>query len=444
MLSSIDLQGADIAPFRRESADGGSAPGDTAGGFAALYSSARGSALPGTGNDLPEAETLSATAWPGDETAAAVDGALMSPPLFPPVALETAESAATQPVMPSLPGGGQAGDGQAATAVAQAVKQAQASGDLPLGTAAAAVATVDATTVGAAPRPPEASTPANAMPAAATELRPPQAALASSPLASPVVDKALATRRAGDVSSAVRTALAARGAPDAETLSPNGREQARLPQAELPATIGGKQELLTARAAGARMDNMRAEVPDATLKPLAATPLMETPLAATPPGAAFSLSGTATAPPAPASALPAAINVPVADPGWGEALGERVLWMAGRQMQTAEVRMNPAELGPLTVSVKVDDHTAQISFNAQHPATREAIEQALPRLREMFAAEGLTLTDTSVGEQGLRQDGDGKGAAFVDDPAAADVEDIDGAAPAAPQRVLQGLVDTFA
>lgn len=108
----------------------------------------------------------------------------------------------------------------------------------------------------------------------------------------------------------------------------------------------------------------------------------------------------------PAPVVPAAISVPVSDDGWADALNERVMWMAGKSIQKAEIRMNPAEMGPIRVEVSVTDDVATVTFNAQHALTRDAIELAIPRLREMLNENGLSLahngvadTDAQGGEQ---------------------------------------------
>lgn len=97
------------------------------------------------------------------------------------------------------------------------------------------------------------------------------------------------------------------------------------------------------------------------------------------------------------------IPTSVRDSAWGEQVGQRVLMMAGNRMHTAEIRLTPAELGPLRVQVSVDDGAANVTFHAQHAVTREAIEQALPRLREMLAENGLSLGQANVGEQGVAE-----------------------------------------
>jgi flagellar hook-length control protein FliK len=101
-----------------------------------------------------------------------------------------------------------------------------------------------------------------------------------------------------------------------------------------------------------------------------------------------------------AAAPSAPVPVPVGHPGWDQALGERVVWLATHQMQTAAIHLNPPELGPIEVRIQVSDSQASISFGAPHAAVRAAIEGALPRLREMLGASGLHLADVNIGRHG--------------------------------------------
>jgi flagellar hook-length control protein FliK len=80
--------------------------------------------------------------------------------------------------------------------------------------------------------------------------------------------------------------------------------------------------------------------------------------------------------------------------------------------QRAELRLNPSELGPIQIqlSVSAQANTADISFSAVHGLTRESIERALPELREMLQAQGLSLGQTGV-SGGQQQPGDGRDSA---------------------------------
>ncbi len=139
------------------------------------------------------------------------------------------------------------------------------------------------------------------------------------------------------------------------------------------------------------------------------------------------------------------ISVPVRDAAWAEQIGERVLLMAGKQMTSAEIRLTPAELGPLRVQVSVDDGAANVTFQAQHAVTREAIEQALPRLRELLAENGLSLGQASVGEQGVAEGKRDEHANPADAAPGEAVEGDESGESAEPRRVVasDSLVDTF-
>ena len=92
------------------------------------------------------------------------------------------------------------------------------------------------------------------------------------------------------------------------------------------------------------------------------------------------------------------------NPAWAQGLGERVQWMIQQNIQGAEIRLNPPELGALEVKLQLSgDQTTQIHFTSPNGSVREALEAAIPRLREMFAETGLTLGDVNVSHQSLAE-----------------------------------------
>ena len=135
-------------------------------------------------------------------------------------------------------------------------------------------------------------------------------------------------------------------------------------------------------------------------------------------------------------------------PEWEGALGQRVVWMAGLQHQVAELQLNPPHLGPLEVRLNLSDGQASVSFVSQQPAVREAIETALPRLREMLADNGISLGNVMVGaesfaqqrEQAQAKPGNGPHDRDVSADAAATLAGISGS----PARRGHGLLDLFA
>lgn len=110
-------------------------------------------------------------------------------------------------------------------------------------------------------------------------------------------------------------------------------------------------------------------------------------------GSAF--AGTSTAGTIANSPLGASVN----GQGWNQAVGERVVFMARNGIQRADVRLHPQNLGPLDIRVSVQNDQASVTFNVQNASTREAVEQALPRLRELFEQQGMDLVDVDVSDQ---------------------------------------------
>ena len=105
-------------------------------------------------------------------------------------------------------------------------------------------------------------------------------------------------------------------------------------------------------------------------------------------------------------AFQASIALPVNSPAWPEQLSS-TLARFSQTRSTAEgdhrieLRLHPAELGPLSINLRLGEHGAQAQFFSAHPQVRHAVEQAIPQLREALAEQGIQLGDTSVGSQGF-------------------------------------------
>jgi flagellar hook-length control protein FliK len=98
-----------------------------------------------------------------------------------------------------------------------------------------------------------------------------------------------------------------------------------------------------------------------------------------------------------------AITKPLSHPEWNKDLGERIVWMGSRAIPSAEIRLNPQYLGPISVRVDVADNQATVVFTAQHAATREALEASIPKLREMMGAQQVDLVEVNI-SQGTASD----------------------------------------
>ncbi|HRY14324.1 MAG TPA: flagellar hook-length control protein FliK [Candidatus Competibacteraceae bacterium] len=94
---------------------------------------------------------------------------------------------------------------------------------------------------------------------------------------------------------------------------------------------------------------------------------------------------------------------------WGRALGHQLNWMVNHRMQEAEIRVNPPQLGPLEVRMSLHQNQTSVTFFCHDAAVREAIESAIPRLREMLDSQGIFLNQAQVSDQSLARQQAGSG-----------------------------------
>ncbi|HUW27681.1 MAG TPA: flagellar hook-length control protein FliK [Sulfuriferula sp.] len=81
---------------------------------------------------------------------------------------------------------------------------------------------------------------------------------------------------------------------------------------------------------------------------------------------------------------------------WDQALGQKIVWMVAGAQQSASLTLNPPDLGPLQVVLHVSNDQANATFIAAQPEVRQALEAALPRLREMMGDAGIQLGQSTV------------------------------------------------
>lgn len=101
------------------------------------------------------------------------------------------------------------------------------------------------------------------------------------------------------------------------------------------------------------------------------------------------------------------ITVPFDDPRFRDALSERVQWLVREGIQSAELTLHPQDMGPIRIEMSIDGAAASIDFAATQADTRAAIEQSLPRLRDLLADQGLQLSGTKISADTSRQDNPG-------------------------------------
>ena len=130
---------------------------------------------------------------------------------------------------------------------------------------------------------------------------------------------------------------------------------------------------------------------------------------------------------------------------FAETVGSRLLWMAEQKIGHAHIRINPAELGPVEIRMRLDGERVHADFSSGQAEVRQALESSLPRLREMLASQGFALGQAGVGDQGQSRPSDarqGPGGAQRANAGGATEHEI---GPATMKPVaLRGLLDAYA
>ena len=81
-------------------------------------------------------------------------------------------------------------------------------------------------------------------------------------------------------------------------------------------------------------------------------------------------------------------------------LGARVILMAGQKWQEAEIQLEPQGMGKIRVQLSIDqEQQTNVQFMVQHSQAKEALDQSLPRLREILTQHGLQPRQTQVQQQ---------------------------------------------
>jgi flagellar hook-length control protein FliK len=135
------------------------------------------------------------------------------------------------------------------------------------------------------------------------------------------------------------------------------------------------------------------------------------------------------------------LRSPVGSSSWNDELGAHLTWMTSQGLESGSLSLSPEHLGPLEVHISVQNGDASVWFGAHQADTRAALEQALPRLREMFASQGLTLTDSGVSRESPQNQTKSTRQQGVNAISAVGSTDVSGSVTS---RVSLGLVDTYA
>jgi len=383
----------------------------------------------------------------------------MAPTMAPPAAPTPAPAQANKPQAPAKQ---QAADKPAApgpkAAAREPARQNEASSDAPAqGPTAAAESKDPAKDAAAAAESANAAaeaatTPVTDMLAFMASLSQPvqaapaagQAAAGGAELQLAALQSAFAKIETAGAASATDPALAAATEGDAgfslaAGVQPTAQESADLhalqqnAQAAVP-TDAGKLQAQGREAAAAASAAVEAPAPSVTQLQAQAAKLETVPNPAAMPG----------------DRIPARVGTQA----WDNQVSQRIVYMVGKE-QAATLTLNPPDLGPVQVVLSVSNDQASVAFSSNQQEVRQALENALPRLREMMGENGIALGNATVdagvpdGRQ-AQQDGDrrggGNGGGFGNAGGTAAAGDDSTARPATRTVSLgdNGLVDTFA
>nr|WP_314984245.1 flagellar hook-length control protein FliK [uncultured Pantoea sp.] len=149
------------------------------------------------------------------------------------------------------------------------------------------------------------------------------------------------------------------------------------------------------------------------------------------------------------------LNSQLGSDEWQQALSQQIVMFSRNGQQNAELRLHPADLGAIQISLKLDNDQAQINLVSGHSHVRAALEAAIPQLRSALAESGINLGESQVSsdssaqgqqfqqQQEARRDGQ-HGRFSLTQDSDTDITPI--AVPAALQARVSGnsAVDTFA
>lgn len=94
------------------------------------------------------------------------------------------------------------------------------------------------------------------------------------------------------------------------------------------------------------------------------------------------------------------VNHPPDAPEWKQSVSQHIAIFSRNGLHSAEIRLNPEELGSLHISLRMQQDQAQIHIVSEHGHVRQMMEQAMPQLRAAMAESGIQLGQANVSAEG--------------------------------------------
>ena len=83
-------------------------------------------------------------------------------------------------------------------------------------------------------------------------------------------------------------------------------------------------------------------------------------------------------------------------------LKERVMFQVNQKIQSAEIKLAPEELGSMQIKVQLQQEQLSVQFVVQQAGAKEALEQQMPKLRELLEQQGIALSEGQVEQRQSR------------------------------------------
>jgi flagellar hook-length control protein FliK len=80
-------------------------------------------------------------------------------------------------------------------------------------------------------------------------------------------------------------------------------------------------------------------------------------------------------------------------------LKEKMLMMVKDKVHTAEIRLDPSELGSMQIKISLQQDQMSVQFMVQQGNAKELMEQQMPKLKELLQQQGIELSQGSVQQQ---------------------------------------------
>ncbi len=90
------------------------------------------------------------------------------------------------------------------------------------------------------------------------------------------------------------------------------------------------------------------------------------------------------------------VNTPFGQVGWTQDINQHIVVMVNEKSQSIRLTLNPPELGPVEVNVKIENKVASVQFLSAAPEVQKALQDGIPVLQEMLSQSGIDLGKTDI------------------------------------------------